>query len=122
MPSFLLYQYVLWFQHGKLPCCFLLILQKKYGISQLHRSSSVALRRLALKCLPLDFPPRLLIRRKCKVHDPYGVRGYHATKEEILMINIVIDFRYLIAFIAISALIKVILNDTNWTNLMKENR
>ncbi|WP_268874439.1 hypothetical protein [Traorella massiliensis] len=38
------------------------------------------------------------------------------------MINIVIDFKYLIAFIAIFALIKVILNDTSWTNLMKENR
>ena len=38
------------------------------------------------------------------------------------MINVVIDFKYLIAFIAIAALVKVILSDTNWNNLMKENK
>ncbi len=38
------------------------------------------------------------------------------------MLNIVIDFKYMIAFIAILALIKVILNDTNWNNLTKEYR
>ena len=38
------------------------------------------------------------------------------------MLNIVIDFKYLIAFIAITALIRVILTDALWDISQKENR